>query len=67
MRKEPYSKDEQRVADFLNERGVGGGDDPIGFILCSYAFVIEERNALQAQVDEFNAERSARMGGEERR
>ena len=32
----PYSADEQRVADFIFERGFGGGDDPIGFILASY-------------------------------
>lgn len=32
----PYSKDEQRVAEWLMEHlGIGGGDDPIGFLLAS--------------------------------
>ena len=48
--KRPYSPDEARVAAFLAERGVGGGDDPIGFILVSYALVIEERNAAREEL-----------------
>jgi hypothetical protein len=47
----PYSADEKRVAAFLGERGVGGGDDPIGFILSSYAYVINERNVLKEIVE----------------
>lgn len=47
MSKHPYSPDEQRVAAFFSERGIGGGDDPIGFLLSSYVLVIEERNALR--------------------
>lgn len=38
----PYTKEEQRVADFIVERSngaVGGGDDPIGFLLASYALL----------------------------
>lgn len=50
MDKNPYSPDEKRVAEFFFERGVGGGDDPIGFILASYAMLIEERNMLRRQV-----------------
>lgn len=42
--KNPYSVDEKRVAEFLFERGAGGGDDPIGFILASYAYLVNERN-----------------------
>jgi len=34
--KEPYSKDEERVAKWLSDKGLGGGDDPIGFIITSY-------------------------------
>lgn len=39
----PYTKEEQRVADFIVERSngaVGGGDDPIGFLLASYALLV---------------------------
>jgi hypothetical protein len=43
----PYSPDEQRIAEFLFERGAGGGDDPVGFILSSYAYLVEQRNTLR--------------------
>jgi hypothetical protein len=33
----PYTKDERRVAEYIAGLGVGGGDDPIGFILSSHA------------------------------
>jgi hypothetical protein len=33
----PYTKDERRVAEYIAGLGVGGGDDPIGFILASHA------------------------------
>lgn len=45
----PYSADERRVADFIvkmSKENVGGGDDPIGFLMTSYAWLIEERKAL---------------------
>lgn len=46
IEKNPYSKDEQRVAEWLCERSpFGGGDDPIGFVLCSYDFMVAERRA----------------------
>jgi hypothetical protein len=35
----PYSKDEERVAKWLSEKGIGGGDDPIGFVMHSYDFI----------------------------
>ena len=45
----PYTPEEQRVADWLARNGgVGGGDDPIGFLLASYAFLIAQRNALRS-------------------
>ena len=37
--KEPYSKDEERVAKWLSQRGLGAGDDPIGFLLASYEYI----------------------------
>jgi hypothetical protein len=32
----PYSPDEERVAKWLSDHGLGGGEDPIGFLLISY-------------------------------
>ncbi len=39
----PYSEDGARVAKFLFERGVGGGDDPIESLLASYELLSAER------------------------
>jgi hypothetical protein len=39
IQKRPYSVDERRVVDYLWERTngqVGGGDDPIGFLIASH-------------------------------
>jgi hypothetical protein len=52
IEKEPYSKDEARVAKFLFDLGAGGGDDPIEFILASHAFMAEERKALRAELND---------------
>lgn len=36
----PYTEDERRVCDFLQQLtpDIGCGDDPIGFLLASYAY-----------------------------
>ncbi len=40
----PYSKDEERVAKYLVDlTGIGAGDDPIGFLISSHAFLSAER------------------------
>ncbi len=44
--KHPYSPDEERVVAFFAEKGIGGGDDPIGFLLTSHEYFIDQRNAL---------------------
>lgn len=36
----PYSRDEERVAKWLSEKGLGGGDDPIGFVMSSYEYIM---------------------------
>jgi hypothetical protein len=59
--KQPYSPDEARIAEFFAVRGVGGGDDPVGSILAGYAFLIEQRNALQVELD-FCRKRILSMG-----
>ncbi len=37
--KNPYSKDELRVVEYINKYGIGGGDDPIGFLIASYQYL----------------------------
>jgi hypothetical protein len=49
MEAKPYSPDEMRVAQWLSKKGVGGGDDPIGFLMVSYDWLIEERKSAMAQ------------------
>lgn len=43
----PYSPDEQRVAKFFADAGTGGGDDPIGAILASHAYLAAKRNQMR--------------------
>lgn len=43
----PYSPEEARVAKYLMEKtGIGGGGDPIGFILASHNALAERAEAL---------------------
>jgi hypothetical protein len=42
----PYSEDEKRVAKFFFDKGVGGGDDPIGALMASHEMLVAQRNAL---------------------
>lgn len=51
IEKQPYTPDEKRVAEFFFERGVGGGDDPIGSILASHAYLAEERNRYRKALE----------------
>jgi hypothetical protein len=48
--KEPYSKDEARVARFFYERGTGGGDDPIGALIASHEYLIAERKSMPQSI-----------------
>jgi hypothetical protein len=50
----PYDLQERRVCDYLqNITGgtIGCGDDPVGWLLASYACVIQERNDLRAEIE----------------
>lgn len=50
-----YTPDQQRVADWIFARtggDVGGGDDPIGFLLASYAMQHQELQDLRVLWDE---------------
>jgi hypothetical protein len=48
IEKHPYSADEARVAKFFSDRGIGGGDDPIGSIMACHEYAIAERNHLKS-------------------
>lgn len=48
--KNPYSPDEQRVAKFFCDKGIGGGDDPIGSLMASHEYLVFERNELKARL-----------------
>lgn len=50
MDKNPYSPDEQRVAQFFSDAGVGGGDDPIGNIIASHQAMAAQRNELSKPI-----------------
>ncbi len=43
----PYDRQERRAAKFLSEAGVGGGDDPIGFLIASSSWGAQVRKAMQ--------------------
>jgi hypothetical protein len=47
LRSIPYSLDEQRVVNWLLSKDLGGGDDPIGFLLASYEMIVQELNELK--------------------
>lgn len=57
----PYSEDELRVVQFLADRGCGAGDDPIGFLLASYAYLIEQRNELLLEKKNGNGKEEGRL------
>lgn len=48
----PYSKDEDRVAEWLVDKtGIGGGDDPIGFILVSHEYIAASNRRLRSALN----------------
>lgn len=47
----PYTPDEHRVANyFFHEVGVGGGDDPIGYLIASHATIARELKELKTEI-----------------
>ncbi len=53
----PYTPHEERVAKYLNEvAGIGGGDDPIEFLIASHAMIRQEVQRLKkvSEEDELN-------------
>jgi hypothetical protein len=55
--KNPYSPDEEKVAKWLVERSggnVGGGEDPIGFLMVSYDYLVHQRNQIAEACKRYN-------------
>ena len=53
----PYTADEQRVVEYIKlvtKDQMGGGDDPIGFLLASHVHVIRQKTKLQEVQETFN-------------
>lgn len=48
----PYSADEQRIATWFANHGIGGGEDPVTAILTSHEFLAAERKQLRAALDQ---------------
>jgi hypothetical protein len=54
--KNPYTPDERRVAAYINEAvGIGGGDDPIEFLILSHQCLAAERLELKQELAELRA------------
>ncbi len=44
FKEKPYTAEEKRVVEFIDQQtggAIGGGDDPIGFLLASYVHIAE--------------------------
>lgn len=50
IEKNPYSPDEQRVASWFFEKGIGGGDDPIGSLIALHEFAMAEAKERREQI-----------------
>ena len=59
----PYTPDEQRAVDYITRDGtVGGGGDPIGFLISSHNYVNGLRQQADARIAEVEAERDEERG-----
>ena len=47
-----YDASETRVASWLSEKGVGGGSDPIGFMIASQEHMATEIKRLKADLND---------------
>jgi hypothetical protein len=50
---DPYSEQEKRVADYLvnlTAGQVGAGDDPIGFLMASHGYIIEQQRQASVTI-----------------
>jgi len=50
--RELYANVDQRIIDFFGELGIGCGDDPVGFLLASHAYMAKERNIYKKSLND---------------
>ncbi len=50
--KNPYSKDEMRIAQYFWDMGIGGGDDPIGSLIASHGYIRHELHELKRTLND---------------
>ena len=65
----PYSDDEKRIVNWIMQKtkgNVGGGDDPIGFIMASHDMINAERIQLREAVVDLREMISDTMRNEQR-
>jgi hypothetical protein len=55
----PYGRQENRVVNYLNSLGAGGGDDPVGFLIASYDLLRREAAELREASPSTGAEAAA--------
>jgi hypothetical protein len=65
----PYSPKEAEAAEYLSElTGIGGGDDPVGFLIASHRELVRQRAVLRAKypeiLNEIEFESDERLGDE---
>jgi hypothetical protein len=54
----PYTGDELRVVEYLKKvcPDIGAGPDPIGFLIVSYGYAVQQRNMAQKRTKEVQKE-----------
>lgn len=53
----PYTPHEERVAKYINDiAGIGGGDDPIEFLIASHHALRREVSRLKAELKDIEEE-----------
>jgi hypothetical protein len=50
----PYSPEESRAAEYICEFGIGGGDDPVGFLIASHRELVATIQQAAIQIDEID-------------
>lgn len=60
----PYSPEESEAAKYLTDlTGLGGGDDPVGFLIASHRDLVRQRTVLRAKYPEIFNEIASASGG----
>lgn len=47
----PYDRQEQRAANYLYEIAFGGGDDPVGNLICAHRWMAQELRVAKTELE----------------